>query len=443
MSAGRIVVVDDTSINRILLTEMLTAADYEVEAAASGEQALAAIARGRPELILLDVQMPGMSGYEVCAQLKHDARWRAIPVVFISALDDVAEKVRGFEAGGVDFVTKPFEPAEVLARVGSQVKLYRLQQELKQRNLELLRRNEQLVLAQERTEQIFFALSEALAGTTIDDTYQLETKIGEGGFGAVYRGTHLRLRRPVAVKVLRPRADSGGEDLARFRREGIAACRINHQNAVEVLDFGVSSAGIAYLVMELLTGRTLAALLTEERVLPVKRCAEVAAPVCDALVAAHAAGIVHRDIKPQNIFLHHDGSREIVKVVDFGIARLLDQPSGLDGDGLTKQGSLVGTPEYIAPERLFGRPYDDRSDIYSVGVMLYSMLAGNLPYPLPAAAGFGEMVRLHVEGKPRNLAEVARPNVPRLVADTVMRALDADPAMRPTLAEIAGVLRSA
>ncbi len=440
MSSGNLLVVDDSAINRELLSEILTTAGYRVRAAANGNEALDAVAHEMPETILLDVQMPGMTGYEVCERLKRHARWRSIPVIFISALDDVSEKVRGFEAGAADYVTKPFEPPEVLARVGSQLALHRLQSELRERNVELQRRNEQLVLAQERTERVFLALSEALPGTVLDDTYRLDVKIGEGGFGAVYRGEHLRLRRPVAIKGLRPSNAGSGEDLARFRREGIAACRIAHPHAVEVLDFGVSSTGIAYLVMELLHGRTLSAMLMEEPVLPVGRCADIVVPVCDALNAAHTAGIVHRDVKPQNIFLHRAEGREVVKVVDFGIAKLMDDPADLAGQDVTKQGSLVGTPEYMAPERLFGRPYDYRSDVYSLGVVLYFMLSAHTPFGHEIPAGMMEMVQSHVASKPRPLRELARPKVTAAVTDLVMRALEPDPARRPSLHEIAETL---
>jgi CheY-like chemotaxis protein len=438
-ASGRLLVVDDSAINRALLGEMLAGAGYTVRTAANGEDALAAVKQELPETILLDVQMPGMSGYEVCARLKRDPRWRLVPVIFISALDDVAEKVKGFEAGGADYVTKPFEPPEVLARVGSQLALYRLQRELRDRNFELQRRNEQLVLAQQRTERVFLALSEALPGTVLDDTYRLDVKIGEGGFGAVFRGEHLPLRRPVAIKVLRPSHAAAAEDLARFRREGIAACRITHPNAVEVLDFGVSSNGIAYLVMELLRGRTLSAMLMEEPVQPPGRCAEILLPVCDALSAAHAAGIVHRDIKPHNIFLHRDGGSEVVKVVDFGIAKLMDDPP--EAEGVTQQGSLVGTPEYMAPERLFGHDYDHRSDVYSVGVLLYFMLAGTMPFPHDKPPGMMEMVQSHLTKKPRLLQELARPNVPPVITQLAMAAISTEPSARPSLSEIATTLR--
>lgn len=438
-----VLVVDDNSINRMLLTDMLERAGYGVRAAGGGIEALQMIDAAAPDVVLLDVQMPGMTGFEVCAVMKTRPRVANVPVIFISAVDEVAEKVKAFEAGGVDYVTKPFEPAEVLARVGTQVKLHRAQRELVERNAELRRRNEQLERAHERTERLFIALSSALTGTTLDDTYRIDEKIGEGGFGAVFRGVHLALQRPVAIKVLRPTpASDAHEQMMRFRTEGIAACRVVHPNAVEVFDFGVSSDGIAYLVMELLSGNTVGSLLRTTAKLPVQRCADIVAPLCDVLGAAHSAGIVHRDVKPDNVFLHRGNGDEVVKVLDFGIAKLLDVNEVDPVEAATRFGAIVGTPSYIAPERLLGRPYDERADIYSTGVLLYTMLSGALPFGEPATPGIGEMVRLHVAEKPRPIRDVSD-DVPEAVAAVVMRAIDSDPAQRPPLREIGEVLRVA
>jgi len=438
--SGNVLVVDDAAVNRMLLQGILGDAGYTVRVASGGSEALSMIEESPPEIVLLDVQMPEMSGFDVCARLKSRPRVANVPVIFISALEDVSEKVKAFEAGGVDFVTKPFEPAEVLVRVGTQVKLFRAQRELQQRNVDLLRRNEQLARANERTERMFVALSTVITGTTIDGTYRIDEKIGEGGFGAVFRGMHLDLRRPVAIKVLRPGAMQDTiEQVARFRNEAVTACRVAHKNAVEVFDFGVSSDGIAYLVMELLNGRSLGALLRETRALSVERCAEIAGPVCDVLSVAHAAGIVHRDIKPDNVFLHNAGDGEVVKVVDFGIAKLLDV-TATDIVEATRMGAVVGTPSYIAPERLLGRAYDERADIYSLGVLLYMMLTGELPFRETAGTPLGEMIRLHLAETPHPIRNV-NAAIPEPLADAIMRALNREPAQRPPVLEIAAALR--
>ena len=425
MSAGRILVADDNGVNRMLLSGILEMHGYEVRVATNGLEVLELMERELPEVVLLDIQMPGLDGIETCRRLRSRPRTRAIPVVFISALDDVGEKVRGFEA------------AEVLARVGTQVKLFRLNHELSERNRELERRNQQLMIAQQKTERMFTALSVALTGTVLDDTYRLEEKIGEGGFGAVFRGIHLQLRRNVAVKVLRPGGANNDELLARFRREAIAACRVAHPNAIDVLHFGVSSSGVAYLVMELLSGRTLGALLREHGPLPPRRCSEIVIPLCDALLAAHAAGILHRDVKPDNVFLHRGANGEVVKVVDFGIAKLLDDASSPDA---TVAGTFLGTLNYMAPERLLNNTCDERSDIYSVGVLLYFALSGAMPFE-PSSPTLAEMMKLHLTTRPRPLLE-ARDDVPPELAELVMQMLEPEPQMRPGLAMIAERLRA-
>src|SRR5207237_356915 len=255
-------------------------------------------------------------------------------------------------------------------------------EELERKNSELIMKNQLLaesraenVRTARRTEQIFAALSEALPGHVLDDKYRIGPKLGSGGFGTVYRGEHILLHHPVAIKVFRPAVGREGvESVERFRLEGISACRVNHPNAVSVLDFSVSAGGLAYLVMELLEGRSLAQQLRTNGQLSEVQAVEIACCVCDALVQAHAVGIVHRDIKPSNVFLHEASGETAVKVIDFGIAKLTDQSEVPGAETTTLSGMFLGTPAYMAPERVFNQPYDGRADVYSVGVMLYEMV---------------------------------------------------------------------
>ncbi len=216
-------------------------------------------------------------------------------------------------------------------------------EQLDQQNKELVSKNDELVESYKNADRIFSALADALLGTVLDGKYRLEEKIGEGGFGAVFRTLDLVNDRTVATKVFRPSAgNDSAAALERFRQEGTSASRVSHKNAVAVYDSGVTADGIAYLVMEYLAGVSLAKELEEKIKLPLERSLAIAIPICDALAEAHKSGIVHRDIKPDNIVLNRlaDGS-EVVKVIDFGVAKLTERD--VAQKTLTMTGAVVGT----------------------------------------------------------------------------------------------------
>ena len=323
--------------------------------------------------------------------------------------------------------------------------------ELEEKNAQLVARNRMLaesraetVRTAQRSELIFSALSDALPGTVLDDKYRVEEKIGSGNFGTVYRGEHIFLHHPVAIKVFRPTVGGSGVDgLERFRLEGISACRINHPNAVTVLDFDIVAGSLAYLVMELLKGQSLAEEIKGSTVLEPRRAVHVAAAVCDALAEAHAAGIVHRDVKPSNIFLHRGKGDELVKVIDFGIAKLSDDAMPIDEAATaTVVGMLVGTPAYMSPERLNGEAYDGRTDVYAVGVVLYEMLTGRLPFVTEGAGNYWRLAMMITTQAPTAPSEV-NATVPAWLDALVLGALEKDPQRRSSASELAVALRSA
>jgi len=320
-------------------------------------------------------------------------------------------------------------------------------EELERKNSELIMKNQLLaesraenVRTARRTEQIFAALSEALPGHVLDDKYRIGPKLGSGGFGTVYRGEHILLHHPVAIKVFRPAVGREGvESLERFRLEGISACRVNHPNAVSVLDFDVSAGSLAYLVMELLEGVSLAHQLRTDGKLSQVRAIEIARCVCDALAQAHGAGIVHRDIKPSNVFLHGTNGEQTVKVIDFGIAKLTDESQVPGAETTTMSGMFLGTPAYMAPERVFNQPYDGRADVYSVGVMIYEMVAGRLPFET-TAGGHLSLMRMHAVQRPLPLGRVLPDAHPKLEV-AVASAMRKEPEERPTAAQLGSMLR--
>jgi CheY-like chemotaxis protein len=437
-AAGELFVVDDNPNNIELLSRILRSAGYSVRIANHGRRALEAILVRAPEMVLLDVNMPELSGYDVCRQLKADTRTVDIPVIFLSALDDVNDKIEAFRAGAVDYITKPFHADEVLARVSTQLKLVRMRKEVEERSALLVRRNEELQNAARNQGRTFLALADVLPGTVLDGKYQLGPKIGSGGFSAVYRGLQVDNGFPVAVKILRtdPLRDQSRQ-LERFQHESVVATRLDHPNAVTVLDSGVSEHGIAYLVMELLRGKTLEDELSRNRLLPLYSSVSIISDVGDALTAAHHLGMVHRDIKPANVFLHQASSGMVVKVIDFGLAKLFaDRPTP---SSLTTMGEVVGTPVYMSPERLRQQAYDYRADVYSVGVMLYQMITGRLPFDVEDGSLADVMVTCLTK-EPRPLRQLDE-RIPVAVEQLIMRAISKDPDLRPTIAELVGALR--
>ena len=228
------------------------------------------------------------------------------------------------------------------------------------------------------------AASADLVGQVVADRYHIIKKLGEGGMGAVYLGEHVKMGRKSAIKVMAASMSQDPDAISRFNREASNASRISHPNVCQIYDFGETPDGTIYLAMEFIEGQSLKDLVEKEGALPAARAAHIIRQAADALQAAHDLGIVHRDIKPDNIMIvRGKGGDDVVKVVDFGIARAVggDEP----GQKVTKTGLVVGTPEYMSPEQLSGDKLDGRSDIYSLALVLYRMVTGVLPFQADSA----------------------------------------------------------
>jgi eukaryotic-like serine/threonine-protein kinase len=212
-----------------------------------------------------------------------------------------------------------------------------------------------------------------LTGTVLDDRYMLGKRIGDGAMGSVYRSEHLQLGTTVAVKVLHSRFESGSAAEKRFLREGQSAGRIDHPNVVRIFDVGRLPDGAPYIVMEHLEGQELSKLL-DGRSLGLARVVDLASQLLDGLAQAHAERVVHRDVKPDNLFLTREGGDEVLKILDFSIAK--DQAAS----ALTSDGDVLGTPHYLAPEQAMSKSVDARVDLWATAVVVYEMLTGRPPF---------------------------------------------------------------
>ncbi|MFP2908809.1 serine/threonine-protein kinase, partial [Pyxidicoccus sp. 3LFB2] len=268
--------------------------------------------------------------------------------------------------------------------------------------------------------------------------YQLERLLGEGSMGRVFQARHARLGRQVALKVLKPEHARDSGFVQRFFQEARTVNQINHEHIVEIFDFvDEGEGGHVYCVMELLRGQSLSSLLQEEK-LSLARIQRIVVQVCAALGAAHQVGVVHRDIKPDNLFIiHRAGQPDFVKVLDFGVAKLLTSEGNTTG---TMDGTIIGTPAYMAPEQAAGLQVDPRSDVYAVGNILYELLSGKPPFQAPA---FGQLVVQIITQPPPPLPThlpSGEPMPPELAA-LVMRCLAKDADARPqSLAEVTTAL---
>ncbi|HEY8310056.1 MAG TPA: protein kinase [Gemmatimonadaceae bacterium] len=475
---GTILIVDDETNNRDVLERHLKRQGYAVVTSADGESALRNVAQRSCDVVLLDVRMPGMDGMEVLRRMKRDASTRDIPVVMISAADDLTTIAACIEAGADDFLPKPFDPVILRARVGACIEKKRL------RDLEVdyLRQVERVADAatavergtyragtlatvaergdalgrlarvfdsmaagvkareqrlQDHVETLRREMTEArqsaadtgedqqaddgalIPGELFANRYQIMRVVGRGGMGMVYKARDRELAEDIAIKMLRGNAMTDDPTVVeRFKTEIRLARRISHRNVVRTHDLGECD-GAYYVTMEYVEGITVRDLIDMRGHLSVASTLGIAQQLASSLEVAHEQGVIHRDIKPQNMLLDPDG---VLKVMDFGIARLAQHTSTL-----TQAGMVIGTPAYMAPEQLLAEEVDARSDLYAAGVVLYECLTGVLPFEGTSPIALIAKV-LHTTPA----APAARDaSIPAALSGLVMRLLDKEPAERP------------
>ena len=357
--AGRVLLVDDQVDLLETLSEVLEAEGFSVDTAPDGRRALAAFEGRRPEVVVADVDMPGMDGYELCRRLRA-AGHADVPFLFCSGQTAPDARMEGLRAGADDYILKPASPAELVLKLRRQVERVRS-----------LRAAAEAAAPPPVDAAALAAIEERLErggeGGVRLGRFELRAILGRGSMGTVFRAWDTKLERPVAVKTVRAGAELAGFlDGGRVRRlvaEATMAARFNHPHVVAVHDVQ-DARDAAYLVLELVDGLSLQELVSRVGRLSPERVVPLMEALASALAAAHAHSLVHRDVKPANVLLGGDGA---IKLADFGVASFLSPDLS---------GAVFGTPGYLPPEALLGRGFGPPADLFALGAVAYRCLAG-------------------------------------------------------------------
>ena len=419
---GRVLLVDDQDELRRLFQRTLAKDGHEIVTASNGRAAISLALREHFDVVISDVRMPDMGGVELLEELAaHDAH---LPVVLVSGSPDLETAMKAVEYGAFEYLVKPvpFEKLRASAKRAIALRRKRAQAE---EVLEQYRSGERLRAHPGLREE-----PESWSGALLGGRYRIGRLLGVGGMGSVFEATREDLgQMRVAVKVLHSALAEDASLLARFRREAETVGVINHPNIVRILDFHSEGDGPPFLVMELLDGVSLRLELVRHGPFSAARIVFVASQVLAALSAVHRAHVIHRDIKPENVFLTSmSGLGDIVKVLDFGVAKVL---TAVPGETLTQAGMVLGTPTYMAPEHARGASIDLRSDLYSVGALMYEGLTGRAPF---VGDSYNALLFAIQQGAPPPLAEL-RPDLEPKLVEVIERAMRTDASERFQSAE--------
>ncbi len=360
---AKILVVDDDPAMLAALKEWLMTEQHEVAAAATGLAGWELMRSQDFGLIVLDWDLPDIDGIDLLKQYRTSGN--TTPVLMLTGQTSIDNKAQGLDSGADDYLTKPFHMKELFARVRS-----------------LLRRGEPPMASPKALGAGNEGVLEKgeLAGTALAARYEFLEVVGEGGLGIVFKARHPQLDKLVAIKMIQKRELQEGV-IARFEQEAKAVSRLDHPNIAVVHDFGTTERNRPYMVMDFIDGQGLDQIIDKQNNLSFEDSIDIAIQVCAGMLHAHSVGIIHRDLKPSNLILKNFAdSSSVVKIVDFGCAKL----RSLDAEkspNATRVGEIIGSPAYMSPEQVHGNKPDERSDIYSLGCVLYEMLTGFVPHP--------------------------------------------------------------
>lgn len=359
---ANVLFIDDDVQLATIVADLLRFEKHNVELAHAGLTGWEKASSNKFDLLILDWDLPELNGINILKRYRQSGG--QAPVIMLTGHSSSSDKELGLDMGADDYLTKPFDPIELSARVRALLRRARPQapvhQSLGSGNEELLKKFN-------------------LLGSSLASRYEFLELLGEGGHGIVFKVRHPVMEKLLAIKMLQGVA-LGAEGQERFKREAKAISRLEHPNIITIHDFGVSENGRPYMVMDFVEDMELRVLLKQNGALPPEFALDLAVQICDALAHAHSMKILHRDLKPGNIMLKcFIDKQPIPKLLDFGLAKISDVESQDEID-LTRPGQVLGSPPYMSPEQIEGNPTDERTDIYSLGCVLYSMLTGVPPH---------------------------------------------------------------
>lgn len=406
----KVLVVEDSEDVRENVVRLLQLDKYEVDEAGFGEDAVKLLNSNEYDVLILDWELPDMTGVQICAHYRENGG--LAPVMMLTGKSSVADKETGLNIGADDYLTKPFEAREFLARVKALLRRAAMPKPIKA---------EAAILRE-------LGAGGNLVGKVLCGKYEITEVIGEGGMGAVYKAKHKNLGHYVAAKIIKKDQMLDERNRKRFEQEAKIMALCKHRNLVMVYDHGHNDDGCPYIVMEYIEGQNLGTIIADRQRLDFEEALPIFMQICDALQHAHQNGLIHRDLKPGNVMLIEDQEGMTVKVLDMGLAKIM--PSGENaGQHLTQTGEIFGSPLYMSPEQGLGNALDHRSDIYSMGCLMYEVLTGTAPFK---GDNFIQTVFAHINSPAEPFAKVA-PNV-RIkpsVEKAVLTCLAKDPSRRP------------
>lgn len=446
-----ILIADDDTMTLKILEKALQSLDCKVITALNGQEALEKCSEIQPSLIISDWHMPVLDGIDLFFHIKNSPALQHIPFIFLTTSDDEETKIALLETGVEDYWNKPFNAKEILVRTkkilsrltlsqtNSQI-INNLSQQANKNDVDTVTKavlspadflssvssnSSDSLIDYDEPNETYLHVSKIL-----NNRYKLLEPIGRGGMGIVYRTHDLQKNQEIALKLLRREYVSNSVEVRRFAREASTALRIKHPNVIETYEYGLIASGQAFITMEILAGHSLMNELRRNVTIPKNYALKIMRQVCLGVLEAHKQDVIHRDLKPNNIFLVYSPNNEpMVKVLDFGIAILQTKQEDKKAapERLTDPNIIIGTPEYMSPEQINKREVEKETDIYSLGIVFYEMLTGQVPF----LGTDVEILIAHISKKPTPINQIIL--IEPELASLIMAMLAKDPKDRPSL----------